>query len=117
MKTAHEARYSMSFYDNNHDLIISKSDLAFTPKKLDVSELKNRFNSDFVKDKNTRSVMMTFYLGRLTKSFIAGIINKSVVIIDKSTMKEYRVSEFSKELNTLENILIGREEPVEYLPG
>jgi hypothetical protein len=115
MNNTVQAHYSMSFYDHNYDLIISKSDLAFMPKKLDISELKNRFNNDFVKSKDARAVEMTLSLGRLTKSFMVGIKNESVVIIEKSTKKEYSVSEFKKELDILENMLIGREEPVEYL--
>jgi len=94
--------YFMKFYDNNDVEILETSTLTFLGDTLNISELKQRFNLNFVQNKNVKCCKVTFLGKGINKSFIAGFRNESLVIVDMDTKKEYSSKEFSTELNNLE---------------
>ena len=99
-------KYFMKFQTS--DTILSSSDKYF--KDLNIQELKNRFNSEFVQNKDCSAVTIYFKGNGVDKSFIAGFRNQNdnsqkVCIVDMQTKKEYSPKEFSKELNILQTTL------------
>lgn len=108
-------RYWLKFFDNDNQEILSSSTLKFAGDNLNIPELKNRFNTNFVKNTQCKCVKISFLGNGVNKSFVAGIKESKVIIIDSDSNKEYTPKEFSKELDTLENILAGNEEPIAYL--
>ena len=98
-------KYWMKFYSNNNEEIISISDLVFTGVELNIAQLKDRFNKNFVQNKQCKGVKISFLGNKVSKSFFAGFRNGNVVIIDSDSRKEYSAPEFSAELNQLERIL------------
>ena len=105
-------KYWMKFYDNNDSELLLKSTLDFMGEDLNISHLKQRFNKDFVKNKEVKAVKISFLdvSNKINKSFIAGFRNNSVIIIDTDTKKEYSPKEFSEELNILDKLLNTRNE-------
>jgi hypothetical protein len=91
----------MKFVDNNEVEMLSISTLLFLGEDLNVPKLKERFNNDFVRNKECKAVVITFMGDGIMKSFIAGIRDGVVVIIDEDTKQEYTPKEFSAGLNTL----------------
>ena len=88
--------------------VLPNSDNSF--KSLNIQELKNRFNSEFVQNKDCSAVTIYFKGNNINKSFIAGFRNQSdnsqkICIIDMQTKKEYSPKEFSEELNILQTVL------------
>ena len=105
-------KYWMKFYDNNNSELLSISTLNFMGEDLNISHLKQRFNKDFVQNKEVKAVKIAFLdvFSNINKSFIAGFRNSSVVIIDTDTKIEYSPKEFSEELNVLDKLLDIRNE-------
>lgn len=102
-------QYWMSFYDNSDELIVSLSDLAFLGKPFNLVDIKRRFNEDFVKG-TAKTVELSFLGLGANKSFLAGIRDNKVVVIDTETKQEYSPKEFSQELTILEGFLVNRLE-------
>lgn len=100
-------KYWMKFYDNNDSELLFKSTLDFMGEDLDIFVLKQRFNKDFIQNKEVKAVKISFLevSNKINKSFIAGFRNNSVVIIDTDTKKEYSPKEFSEQLNILDKML------------
>ncbi len=100
-------KYWMKFYDNNNSELLSISTLNFMGEDLNISDLKQRFNKDFIKNKEVKAVKISFLdvSNKINKSFIAGFKNNSVVIIDTDSKKEYSPKEFSEQLNILDKVL------------
>jgi hypothetical protein len=98
-------KYWMSFADNNNEEVWSISDKTFLGRDLDITELKDRFNRDFIKRPGIKGVEITFMGKGINRSFIAGFKNKHVVIIDLQSKREYTAKEFSVELNILDAVL------------
>ena len=96
--------YWMKFYDNSDELVIDLSDVTFLGKSFNIVDIKRRFNEDFVKG-TAKAVELSFLGLGANKSFLAGIKDKEVVILDKDTRKEYSPKEFSQELNILNSVL------------
>lgn len=94
-------KYSMKFIDNNEVEMLSISTLLFLGEDLNIPELKERFNNDFVRNKECKGVIINFMGDGIMKSFVAGFRGKAVVIIDGDTKQEYTPKEFSAGLNTL----------------
>ena len=105
-------KYWMKFYDNKNSELLSISTLHFMGEDLDISHLKQRFNKDFVQNKEVKAVKIAFLdvFSKINKSFIAGFRNDSVVIIDTDIKKEYSSKEFSEELNILDKLLNTKNE-------
>lgn len=99
-------RYWMKFIDNSNEIMYPVSDTGFTGKPLSIPELKERFNSDFVKG-TAKAVEISFLGKGVNHTFIAGIRNKSVVICDTKTKREFTPKEFSEELNIIERAIAG----------
>lgn len=97
-------RYWMKFIDNDNETMNLISDTGFIGKPLSIPELKERFNSNFVKG-TAKAVEMSFLDKGVNHSFIAGIRNKSVVICDTKTKREFTPKEFSEELNIIERAI------------
>jgi len=102
-------QYWMKFYDNSDELIISLSDLTFLGKPFDLVDIKHRFNEDFVRGK-AKLVELSFLGLGANKTFLAGILDRKVVIVDKDTNKEYSPKEFSQELTILNGLLTNQLE-------
>lgn len=102
-------QYWMQFYDNSNELIISLSDLTFLGKSFDLVDIKRRFNDDFVRGK-AKVVELSFLGLGANKTFLAGILDKKVVIVDKDTKQEYSPKEFSQELTILNGLLTNQLE-------
>ena len=107
-------KYWMKFLDNDSNPIIAISTMQFNGEDLNFSELKERFNKNFVQNSNCRGCEISFLGNGINKSFIAGFRNNSVVIIDTSNHKEYSSKEFSQQLYILENVL-DTPDPIAYL--
>ena len=105
-------KYWMKFYDNNNSKLLSISTLNFMGEDLNISHLKERFNKNFVQNKEVKAVKIAFLdvFSNINKSFIAGFKNGSVVIIDTDTKTEYSSKRFSEELNFLDKLLNTRNE-------
>ena len=53
-------KYWMKFYDNKNVELLSISTLHFMGEDLDISHLKQRFNKDFVQNKEVKAVKIAF---------------------------------------------------------
>ena len=100
-------QYWMKFYNNSDELVVSISDVTFLGKSFNLVDIKERFNRDFVKG-NSKVVEISFLGLGANKTFLAGIRDKKVVIVDTDTKREYSPKEFSQELNILEGFLANR---------
>lgn len=100
-------QYWMKFYNNSDELVVSVSDVTFLGKSFNLVDIKERFNRDFVKG-NSKMVEMSFFGLGANKTFLAGIRDEKVVIVDTETKREYSPREFSQELNILEGFLANR---------
>lgn len=100
-------QYWMKFYDNSDELVVSVSDVTFLGKSFNLVDIKERFNRDFVKG-TAKAVELSFLGLGANKTFLAGIRDNKVVIIDTKTKQEYSSKEFSQELNVLEAFLANR---------
>ncbi len=99
--------YSMKFQTVN-SILKDISDNSLIP--LNIQQLKDRFNSSFIKNKECSAVVITFVDKGVNKSFIGGFRNQDdnsqkVYIIDMQTKKEYSPKEFSEELALLQTVL------------
>jgi putative lipase involved disintegration of autophagic bodies len=108
-------KYWLKFFDNDHNVIISTSTISFAGDDLNTTELRNRFNTNFVKNIQCKCVEISFLGNGVNRSFVAGIKQSKVLIIDSQTKKEYTPKEFSAQLEILDKILAGIEESVQYL--
>ena len=100
-------QYWMKFYNNSDELVVSISDVTFLGKSFNLVDIKERFNRDFVKG-NSKVVEISFLGLGANKTFLAGIRDKKVLILDTDTKREYSPKEFSQELNILEGFLANR---------
>lgn len=93
--------YSMEFIGNE-----ALSDKKLSGKPLNIVELKERFNNDFVKNTKTQAVKIFFiHPNQLLVPFIAGVRKGKVVVINMMTKTEYTPKEFSEGLNQLDELL------------
>lgn len=91
----------MRFLDNNG---VSMSH-SFSEEEFNLPLLKEQFNSGFVKNNKVRACKMFFYGNNINSSFIAGIREGHVVIINTATKEEYSPKEFSNALAEIDNFL------------
>ena len=98
-------KYWMSFRNNDNVEDMNLSTINFTGENLSIPKLKERFNTNFVKNTSIKTVKISFLGNGINKSFIAGSRKGKIVICDTDTKKEYTPREFSIELNLIELIL------------
>lgn len=98
--TNQHMKYSMQFFGNDNKVISSMS----FKRELNVDELKEEFNNNFVRNGNIKAVQITFYTSTGMIDFVAGVRGNKVVIVDVISKKEYTCKQFSAELDTLKSI-------------
>ena len=98
-------QYWMTFIEKN-ETVCSISDVTFMGRPLNIRELKDRFNNDFIKG-TADAVKISFLcpVYKINKSFIAGFRMNGIVICDMDTKQEYDLRTFNEEINKLEQFL------------
>ncbi len=96
-------KYWMKFMDKSQE-ILSISDITFLGRDMNIPELKERFNNDFVKG-TAQMVRISFLGNGVNAEFVAGFRDGSIVFCNTNSKEEFDVKRFSSELNVLERVL------------